>query len=472
MVITISETLVIGGELKGVLAADITLDYLTHLVEGIEDTDGSYAYLLDNQNNIMTYPEKSYLPSDGSSYKINKILDGRFISLAEEIEKGTDNVIKLRDFDNIMKYFFTTEISSTKWTLVFVVPSSGITSNLQTLLKGFAIAFVISILISMCIIYFFVKGMLKPVMHLTNIVRQFGEKKLDVRCDIRTKDEIGELGSSFNNMAEMIQNYSLNLEHKVEERTRELVEKNANIQESIEYARVIQQTILPDEEISKILKDYFIIWHPRDIVGGDFYWMRKFDNGFLVIVGDCTGHGVPGALMTMAVNSILDRIVDDMCYDDPAFILGELNRLLNHSQKGSGDNIQDGLDAGIICVFDNGTILYSGARISLFIIKNDETFEIKGINHTIGHILHKKIFMNHKIDFQPGMSFYLATDGVKDQIGGEKHLPFGKKGLLAVLKSIQQYSMDEQKNRIWSAYEDYKKNEPFRDDVTMFGFRI
>ncbi len=131
-------------------------------------------------------------------------------------------------------------------------------------------------------------------------------------------------------------------------------------------------------------------------------------------------------------------------------------------------------DAGVLYVSKQGRILYSGARISLFTIKDGESTEIKGIPCTIGtdEYCRGKSFINHSIRLDRGMSFYLATDGFKDQIGGENRLPFGKKGMLAVLKSVQQCTMEEQKEILWSTYEDYKKDEMLRDDVTMFGFRL
>lgn len=477
MVITISEPLIVKDKAAGVLAVDITVDSLVKLVNNIKISDGSYAFLIDNEKNIMTYPEPSLLPTEKTSYRIDQILDGRFAPLSDQINSGKYELIKLIDFDGQEKYFYLSKISSSRWILGFSIPTSEITDNLHTLLLGFACACIISIIISMIIIFALLSGLLRPVLHLIKVVKQFGEKNMDVRCEIGTNDEIGELGKSFDSMADTIQNYSLTLENKVLERTKELNEKNAKIQDSIEYAKMIQQTILPDDiEIGKTLKDYFIIWKPRDIVGGDLYWMRKFDGGFLIAVGDCTGHGVPGALMTMAVNAILDRIVDDMCHDDPALILNELNRLLHQTlSKGSGKaDLQDGMDAGVLYVSNQGEILYSGARISLFIIEDGESTEIKGISYTIGTDAgHKgKTFVNHRVRLNQGMSFYLATDGFKDQVGGERRLPFGKKGLLAVLKSTQQCTMEEQKQIIWSTYEGYKKDEILRDDVTMFGFRL
>lgn len=477
MVITISEPLTLNEQVVGVIAVDITVDYLVKLVNNIKISEGSYAFLIDNQKNIMTYPDHEFLPTEKNTYKIDKIIDGRFQQLSDQINSEKYQLTKLMDYDGKEKYFYLSEISSSKWILGFSIPTTEITNSLHTLLLGFAFACVVAIVISIWILLILLNGLLRPVLHLTKVVEQFGKKNMDARCEIRSSDEIGELGRSFNDMADTIQNYSLTLENKVLERTKELNEKNAKIQDSIEYAKMIQQTILPDDaEISKILRDYFVIWKPRDIVGGDLYWMRKFEDGFVIVVGDCTGHGVPGALMTMAVNSILDRIIDDICHDDPALILSELDRLLNQTlSRGKGEtNLQDGLDAGIIFVSNKDEILYSGAHISLFVIEEGEGVEIKGISYTIGSDPNKrtKAFTNHRISLRQGMSFYLATDGLKDQVGGENRLPFGKKRMLAVLNSTQQCLMEEQKQILWSSYKDYKKDEMLRDDVTMFGFRL
>lgn len=474
MVVTISEPLTKDGQTVGVLAVDITVDYLVKMVNNIKIAKGSYAFLVDNEKRIMTYPDSNFLPNEKETYRLDKILDERLAPLSEQIDSRKFELIKLRDYDGQQKYFYLSRINSSDWILGFSIPTSEITNSLHSLLLGFAYACIITLVISMIIIFILLGQLLRPVLQLTGIVKQFGEKNMRVRCEVTASDEIGELISSFNNMADTIESYSQHLEHKVLERTQELNEKNAKIQDSIEYAKMIQQTILPDaSEIGKTLDDYFVIWKPRDIVGGDLYWMRKFEDGFTIVVGDCTGHGVPGALMTMAVNSILDRIVDDICHNDPALILSELDRLLHQTLNGES-NLQDGLDAGIIFVSNADEILYSGCHISLFIIEDGESSEIRGIPYTIGSdpAKRKKAFINHELELKKGMSFYLATDGFKDQVGGDKGLPFGKKGMLAVLKSIQQCSMEEQKEILWSTYEDYKKDEILRDDVTMFGFRL
>lgn len=267
------------------------------------------------------------------------------------------------------------------------------------------------------------------------------------------------------------------LESKVNERTKELSEKNIKISDSIEYAKKIQETILPSKTmLEQIFSEYFVIWRPRDIVGGDFYWARKFDDGVLVIAGDCTGHGVPGALMTMAVNSILDRIMDGCCHNDPSDILHELDRLLKKSLGRSGDenSIQDGLDAGIVYVFNDKRIVFAGAHISLFISSEDGISEIKGNSATLGCDKDQRIktFANHEIAYKSGMTLYLATDGLKDQPGGLKKLAFGKSRIINILEAVRGLPMGQQGKGLLEAYDDYISDEIPRDDMTVIGFKI
>lgn len=476
MVIAVSKSFKQNGSFAGIAAADIDIGYVTEFVKGISISENSYAFLIDNLNNIVVHPNKDFQPTRNGLKDITGVLDGQLANIGK-IEENYDKIIKLKDYDGQEKYLSIHKIPANGWTLGIVVPENVLAKPLSRLLPGFMASFLVSLILGIAIILLLMNKMLNPVLNLTQVVKRFGEKKLDARCTVSSKDEIGELSSSFNDMADMIQDYSITLEAKVEQRTKELIEKNAKLQDSIEYAKMIQETILPEnKEIREIIKDYFVIWDPRDIVGGDFYWMKRFEDGFVIVVGDCTGHGVPGALMTMAVNSMLNHIVDETCHNDPAAILRELNFHLNQSlcRSSEENNIQDGLDAGVIFVANDGKILFAGAQISLFAVKEDNIIEIKGSHHTIGCDIIKrtKTFENHDIKYENGMSLYMATDGIKDQIGGENGLPFGKKRLFAILKSIQSLTMEEQKNIVLSTYEEYLKGESRRDDVTMLGFRI
>lgn len=267
------------------------------------------------------------------------------------------------------------------------------------------------------------------------------------------------------------------LEKKVNERTKELQEKNIKIQDSIEYAKMIQETILPsDSEMNITLNNYFVISKPRDIVGGDFYWLKTYEDHFLLVVGDCTGHGVPGALMTTAVNSMLNHIVDEINNDNPAIILQELDRLVKESFRGdsSNENIEYGLDAGILYVSKEKQILFSGARISVIIVDENDVTEIKPGRKTINCKKNNKDipFKNYEINYSPEAAIYMATDGITDQVGGEKHLPYGKKKLIATIKEVKNLKMNEQADIIMHSFENYCGNEILRDDITILGFKL
>lgn len=264
------------------------------------------------------------------------------------------------------------------------------------------------------------------------------------------------------------------LEKKVNERTWELQEKNNKIQDSIEYARLIQQTILPaDNEMKDILQDYFVIYEPRDTVGGDFYWIKNFDRDFLLIVGDCTGHGIPGALMTMAVNAMLNHIVDELHVHNPAIILKELDRLIkqsfnNDEQK---EDVQYGLDIGVLYVSATKDIYFSGAGISMIVADENGVHEIKGSRGTID-CKRDQPFEDTPIIYRRGMAIFIATDGITDQPGGDKGLPYGKRRLITSIKDVTHLGMVQLAQQIQRAFEEYAYDEIRRDDITILGFRL
>lgn len=267
------------------------------------------------------------------------------------------------------------------------------------------------------------------------------------------------------------------LEKIVSERTKELQEKNLKIQDSLDYAEMIQHTILPlADEMKQSVRDYFAVYEPRDTVGGDFYWLRTYQEGSLLVIGDCTGHGVPGALMTTAVNAMLDHIVDEMCRDDPARVLKELDRLMKQAfRKVSGEEmITDGLDAAVFYITKSKKIIYSGANIPVYICDGKDVVEIRGSHDTIecNNSKKEKRFENFDINFDENNIIYVATDGFKDQLGGAKRLPFGKKRLKALLKEVSGFEMREQKDIIINTLMNYKAEESRCDDITMLGFKL
>ena len=265
------------------------------------------------------------------------------------------------------------------------------------------------------------------------------------------------------------------MEKQVKERTRELVDKNQKIVDSIEYAQRLQESILASsKELQDVLGDYFILWKPRDVVGGDFYWVRRLDaDRCLIAVVDCTGHGVPGAFMTMAVNSVLKNIVDQG-NTDPAGILTELNcRMKEILHRNHQDRItDDGLDIGICYVENKKMLTFAGAKIPLYICRGNQVEMIKGDKRSIGYrrSSDELKFTNHRWEVQEGDIFYLTTDGFIDQNGGEKDYPFGRKKLIELIQEQGGRNLSQQRDCFENALRIYKGNEPQRDDISLIGF--
>ncbi|NMC32665.1 MAG: SpoIIE family protein phosphatase [Veillonellaceae bacterium] len=267
------------------------------------------------------------------------------------------------------------------------------------------------------------------------------------------------------------------MESQVRERTRELAETNRKIMDSIDYAKRLQESILPTRaELAAAFRDYFILWQPRDVVGGDFYWLRRLDaDRVLFAVADCTGHGVPGALMTMAVNLALHHIVDQN-HTEPAAILAELNHQIKAAlhRNDSGEMTDDGLDIGICRIDRNRRLIFAGAKISLYIGREDEVTRIKGDNKSLGYrqSADTLTFDVHEWAIRPGDRFYMTTDGYLDQNGGEKDLPFGRNRLSEVIARQDGISLTDQETAFAAALREYMHGEAQRDDITIVGFTV
>lgn len=275
------------------------------------------------------------------------------------------------------------------------------------------------------------------------------------------------------------------LETKVKERTAEVLEKNKELDEknrdilaSIRYAKRIQDAVLPpDDYIREKFPQTFILYKPKDIVSGDFYWVNKKDNKILFAAVDCTGHGVPGAFMSLVGYNHLEQIVAEQHIVEPAAILNLLNKNVSETlrQSSADDNVKDGMDIAL-CMFDNVTkeLQYAGAFNPLYLIRNKELTEIKANKFPIGNLkLNEKLnFTNHSIQLQKGDTIYIFSDGYADQFGG----PNGKKLKYGVFKQmlldIQHLSMDEQGEFLTNAIEQWRGAHEQVDDILVIGSRL
>ncbi|NOQ29572.1 MAG: SpoIIE family protein phosphatase [Helicobacteraceae bacterium] len=350
-----------------------------------------------------------------------------------------------------------------------------------------AIGALITILIVMSILLMsFVNRPLKSLQHGLDSFFLFLQGKQDFtkRIEINSDDEFGQMATSLNeNIAvsarlhEELNSLYNELEEKVEIRTQELAEVNREVQDSIEYASTIQRSFLKDTSlIEKKFSDSFVIWQPRDKVGGDLYIYEESDKGIIFAVVDCTGHSVPGGFMTMLAGSMIKKLSNDY-FVDPAKLLSELNIAIKEQLNQDVENSlsDDGLDMGLCYINKNGTVLkFAGAKMDLLYFKDNEQHIVKSNKQSIGYSRSKSDYeyTNHEIHIDSSESFYLYSDGITDQTGGDKHFPYGNKKFKTFLNDIQQKPMSEQQTLILDNLASYQKENTRRDDITVIGFKV
>ena len=257
----------------------------------------------------------------------------------------------------------------------------------------------------------------------------------------------------------------------------QLADAFAVISSSIEYASNIQLAALPSTELlSLAFEDHFVIWEPRDVVGGDIYWCLPIEGGYVLAVADCTGHGVPGAFITLVASGALRFALTRQPDAEPAALVADMNRFIKEvlAQYTDDSTSDDGLELGVCRISAAGEIDFAGARFSLWQAANGEFREIKGDKTGIGycHVPLNLKLNSHHIDVGEDSRFYLISDGFNDQVGGEKRRALGKKRLLNVLQDNVGEPMDRQRTAVMEMFTAYQGDELRRDDLTMFGFRL
>jgi serine phosphatase RsbU (regulator of sigma subunit) len=288
------------------------------------------------------------------------------------------------------------------------------------------------------------------------------------------------------------------LEQKVQERTREISEQKEEIEsqrdeieaqrdlvfaqkkeitDSIGYAQRIQAAILPQPAYLKnILPEYFVWYKPRDIVSGDFYWIKELGSSIVVVAADCTGHGVPGAFMSMLGITLLNELFVDGDTSHPGEILGQLRTKVKAMlvQEGGIRDQKDGMDMAIAVIDkEKKELQFAGAYNPLYLIRNgDQLSELKGDKQPIGIHWEENEFNNQIVELREKDTVYVFSDGFVDQYGGEQGKKFKTQKFKELLLSVQSESMEKQKQLIEEAFETWRGNREQIDDVCVVGIRI
>jgi len=258
-----------------------------------------------------------------------------------------------------------------------------------------------------------------------------------------------------------------NQKHMVDEKQKEIID-------SITYAKRLQDAILPPEKfVKEHFPNSFIYFQPKDIVAGDFYWMEHLDDISFVAAADSTGHGVPGAMVSLVCSNALNRAVNEFGLRDTGKILDKVTDLVLETFEKSDSDVKDGMDISLMAIHHKkNTAYWSGANNPLWYITNGEFKEIKADKQPIGKSDHRIDFTSHTIPLEKNSEYFLLTDGYPDQFGG----PIGKKYKYQPLKDLLQQhftaSSTEQKNILENSFQNWKGDLEQVDDVTIIGIKI
>jgi serine phosphatase RsbU (regulator of sigma subunit) len=316
---------------------------------------------------------------------------------------------------------------------------------------------------------------------------EIAEGNLDARVEGSYNNEFDEIKDTINAMAAGIETYmndKLHAERAAHES--ELAKGRAEaareaVMSGIEYAGKIQKSLLPpDSAFKEAFSDHCCVWKPKDIVGGDIYWIKNFGDGTVLCVCDCTGHGTPGALLTMLVVSTFEAAINDNNYKDTAGIIWELEKrlvaVLNVEERKPGMrglSINDGCDLAVLYVAKDGSVAVAAGNMHVFVCDGGGVTRFRGQKMRVGDgkLRSKGDIRVTIIPANPNNKFYVASDGLYDQIGGEDALPFGYDALERIILENHGERQSAISDKIWRAFEDYRGNSPRRDDLELIAFQ-
>jgi phosphoserine phosphatase RsbU/P len=284
-------------------------------------------------------------------------------------------------------------------------------------------------------------------------------------------DELAKLVNGFNLVLSSMRTAYAELDSS----NGQLREANRQIADSIRYAGILQRSILPDKQLKEVFgKDHFILWQPKDIVGGDYYLFHADAGRCLAGVADCAGHGVPGAMMTMMARAGVDRSIRDVGIGSPAAILtctdAAMRSILLDDRLSKA--IATSMDMGLVALdFETRSLRFSGARISLYWSDGEQFHSIAGETRALCE-RRRGSYTDHLLPLLPGFTYYLTTDGYLDQSGGEHGFSIGNDRFTALLVEHASKPLLEQREAFANALVEFRGSYPQRDDITMLSFRF
>ncbi len=484
-----------GSRPLGIVGSGISLKaFIEDFIE--VDKTGVESMVLDGHGSILIHPDQSLVTLNAETSQ-GRSLATNVLGLLDDIEQATD----LRELmaygrehpgetptlpvklDGEPRLLALTWIPELQWFVASAVDlRTAQVIELRPLLPALTAVALLFVALILAGAWLVDRRVLRPLRQLRKSAQAIAAGQYNTPLPVDRNDEIGELSAAFRRMAQTIGNHTSELESRVQERTRALEQANREmaaahkkIDDSIDYASLIQHAILPKRQLLADLDErHAVLWHPRDVVGGDFYVYRATSQGCLLGVVDCAGHGVPGALMTMLAHAAIEQAIADAGLHDPAAILSRTDGIVRRMLHADSTQhaLATNMDVGLAYVdFERRRVIYAGAKIALYFSDGETLDELPAGRRAIGD---RRLgeYRNAEIELKPGRTFYLATDGFLDQAGGELGYGFGNRRFAEMILRHARLPLAEQGAAFQATLAEYQGDYPQRDDITLLCFRF
>lgn len=462
-----------------IIGEDMTLRNQSRFL--IEDSANYFKMLRDLEVSNTTI---SKIKTFNSSIGLQKV---KTIGTLAALKDSSDTKI-FADYRgvSVLSSYKPLHVLGMNWAILSEIDEEEAFNEIAVLKRKMTVAFLFLLLLVIITSYLMSVQLTRPIKELSIEAEELGNGNLDVEIKTGRTDEIGILADNFKKMQGSITRLISDLRHinhtledKVNERTAEVVEQKNIIEEkqkeiidSILYAKRIQNATLAHETyLKKYLPDHFVLFKPKDHISGDFYWATKKDGRFWLAVCDSTGHGVPGAFMSLLNIAFLNEAITEKNMTEP-------HEVLNHARKRliqniSKDGNKDGMDGILFCIdINTNSYSYSAAHNCPVVIKNNIVIEYDADKMPIGQWIHQDSFNTHKLELSKGDMIYFYTDGFADQFGGPNGKKFKYKKLNELLLQLHKQPLSEQKSKLNQAFIDWKSDLEQIDDVCVLGIRI
>jgi serine phosphatase RsbU (regulator of sigma subunit) len=472
-----------GSPVIGVLFVRKDAMFLADTVNSIQKSfESQYAMLTNNKGTIVAHPDRNLVIKQFNPV-FTGYMDPAYKSISDMMTAALSEGSGVRSYvepnrENRISVF--TAVPGYSWTLFVNITKEDFNREINEINSVIIIIGVIILFLGIIIALIIGSQITKPILRIVLAVEDIAHKttaegNLNARIDSGYNNEFDGIKNAVNAMVSEIEIY-MNEKLKSELAREHAEAAREAVMSGINYASKIQKNLLPANNLfEEAFSDYSIIWSPRDIVGGDIYWLKKFDKGVTLCVCDCTGHGTPGALLTMLVVSAIEAVVNyDNCHDTAGIIWQLEQKLVSVFNVNTGaKGIKDGCDIAVLFIARDGNVSISSGNIHVFVCDGSEVRQIRGQKIYVGEgrLKSKEEVNTMYVPANPGAKFYIASDGLFEQVGGEKAEPYGYRAFRQIILENHNESQSVISGKIWSAFEEYRGAEERVDDFELVTFK-